>query len=531
MPFFDSQNISTLIQHDLSALLGDQADPVAAGYHLKQLAQGGVQHGLALLTQLAEQGDVVSKSDPAIMGGILHVLHTLMLKPAANESGSSESGDVSAVSLAQVPPQVIAQLESALPDQTPNRHLLLHLLAKIRSHESLNLLGSILIDQPPKKWIHGALVISPLMQHNDWPVDAFFPDALQCLIHPSLASPLLDLANYLTRKERVDEHPAADQLQALNHLLGEVSGRLGAFEENPRTFGTDVDTVQNTLGEAVALAVSLCDAVGLIGDESSIGKLNQTVDLRHRRVQCEAAGALAKLGEEVGEKRLIELSADPAARLRAIQYADELGFGGAIEEEYRTDNATAEAELALWLSQPQQMGVPPTHIEVIETRRLLWPSFENPVDVFLVRFEYNFGERSYSNIGIAGPVTHTLAADVADMPIDDIFAIYAGWHVEHPEIFTIPSDQFNEAQRRRIEPLQQHLQHVGFESIEPALLGFLLDEVAGVFTAKRDNIQCVVVTDALETIDRPTAGRTRPVQPSDVFNLYKGRKMLRTFNS
>ena len=515
-----------MTQHDLSSLLGDQADPVAAGYHLKQLAQGGVEHGLALLMQLSEQRETIAHSDPAIVGGLLHVLHTLLLRPPESESQSGAG-----VSLAQAPPQMIGQLALALPDETPNQHLLLHLLAMIRSGESLGLLSEILVNHPPKQWMHGALVISPLMQRNDWPVDAFYPDALQCLIHPSLASPLLDLANYLTRTQRVDQHPATDQIQALNHLLGEVSRRLGAFEENPRAFGTDVDTVQNTLGEAVALAVSLCDAVGLIGDESSIGKLNQTVDLRHRRVQCEAAGALAKFGDDVGQKRLIELSADPAARLRAIEYADELGFGDAIEEEYRTDNATAEAELALWLSQPQQMGVPPTDIEVIETRRLLWPSFSNPIDVFLVRFEYNFGDRSYSNVGIAGPATHALSVDVADMPVDDIFAIYAGWHAEHPDIFTITADQFNEAQSRSVEPLQQHLQHLGYESIQPSMLGFLLDEVAGVFKAKRDNIDCLVVTDALETIDRPTAGRTRPVQPSDIFNLYKGRKMLRTFNS
>ena len=137
---------------------------------------------------------------------------------------------------------------------------------------------------------------------------------------------------------------------------------------------------------------------------------------------------------------------------------EDRSFGDAIEEEFRTDNATAEAELALWLSQPQQMGVPPTDIEVIETRRLLWPSFSNPIDVFLVRFEYNFGERSYSNVGIAGPATHALSVDVADMPVDDIFAIYAGWHAEHPDIFTITADQFNEAQSRSVEPLQQHLQ-------------------------------------------------------------------------
>ncbi|EMI16815.1 hypothetical protein RMSM_06268 [Rhodopirellula maiorica SM1] len=57
-----------------------------------------------------------------------------------------------------------------------------------------------------------------------------------------------------------------------------------------------------------------------------------------------------------------------------------------------------------------------------------------------------------------------------------------------------------------------------------------MDEQAGVFTAVRDSTECVVVTDGLETIDQAVAGRTRPLTPGDVFNLYKGRKMLRTFN-
>ncbi len=227
---------------------------------------------------------------------------------------------------------------------------------------------------------------------------------------------------------------------------------------------------------------------------------------------------------------MLELTADPAARLRAISYADELGFGDLVDEEQRTENATAEAELALWLCQPQQMGVPPTGIEVIDSRRMLWPSFNDPIDIRLVRFEYNFGTRQYSNVGITGPVTFVLSADVADLPLDDIYSIYAGWHAEHAEIFTVAADQFNDAQQRAIEPLKKHLEHLGYESLQPVLLGFFLDERAGVFSAVRDGTDCVVVTDGLETVDHPVAGRLRPLSAGDLFNLYKGRKMLRTFN-
>ena len=369
------------------------------------------------------------------------------------------------------------------------------------------------------------------MQHDDWPVAAVYPRLLDGIQHASLASPVLDLANYLFRKGRMDTHPATGRGEMLNALLGEVTNRLAQFEENPRSFGDDVDTVQTRLGEAVALAVSLCDSVGLMGDESSIAKLNRTVELKHRRVQCEAAGALARLGDTSGRDRLLELAAEPAARLRAIHYADELDFGDAIDDQFRTEESTAEAEMALWLTQPQQMGVPPTGIDVVDRRRMLWPSFTDPVDVFLVRFEYNFGDQIYSNVGITGPVAFAMSTDVADLPMDDIYAMYAGWHADHPEIFTVPREQLNEAQVRVMKSFQDHLQHSEYESVEPQLLGIFLDEKAGVFAATREDKACLVVTDGLETMDQLTSGRSRPMTPGDLFNLYKGRKMLRTFNS
>lgn len=509
------------LAESLSHLLGRDADPVAAGYHLRQLSEGPPNTGIVLLAQISREPETLAQSDPAILGALLRVIHSSIAQLLVSD------GDNTA---AQIDPAIIEQIVSCLPEETTNRHLLLHLLAMLRTDESLTMLVKMLASAPPSDWMDAAQVLSPLMQNDDWPIESVFPELLRCLAHPSLAASLLDLSNYLSRSGRVDGHLAADQLETLNQLLGSVATRLGQFEENPRAFGDDVPTVQKRLSEAVALSVSLCDALALIGDESSIGKLNQVLDLRHRRVQCEAAGALAKLGSDEGKERLIELAQEPAARLRAIAYADELGFGDEIDESYRSDSATAEAELALWLTQPHQMGVPPTHVEFIETRRLLWPSFNDPVDVNLVRFEYNLGQNVYSNIGLTGPAVYSMSCDLADMPVDDIFAIYAGWHAEHPEIFVVTADSFNEAQHRAMESFGQHLQHLGYESIQPQLLGFFLDETAGVFVAQREDTQCVVATDGLETIDHPTAGRARPLSAADLFNLYKGRKMLRTFN-
>lgn len=509
------------IQQTLPSLLGRDADPVAAGYHLRELAAGDAPSAVAILAHLADQTERLAESDPAIIGALLRVVHTLLIQ---------DRSEASLGLVRSITPEVIGRIDRSLPAETSNRHLLLHLLAIARTDESLQVLVELLKTRPPKDWMDAAQMLSPLMQHDDWPVDAVFPTVLQSLSDPALAASLLDLANFLVRRGRVDRHPAADMLDTLIELLGQVSSRLGFFEDNPRAFGDDVPTVQKRLAEAVALAVSLCDTLALIGDASAVGKLNQTAMLRHRRVQCEAAGALAKLGDEEGRKHLIELASDPAARLRAIHYAEELGFGNEIDPQYRTAEATAEAEMAVWLSQPHQMGVPPTHVEVADSRRLLWPSFNDPVDVTLVRFEYNMGDRAYSNIGMTGPAIYTMACDLADMPIDDIFAIYAGWHAEHQDIFSVPAESFNDAQIRAMETFGQHLQHLGYENLKPALLGLFLDERAGVFTATREGTECVVITDGLETIDQATAGRIRPIGPNDLFNLYKGRKMLRTFN-
>ena len=511
---FDSYSV----KHGLSELLDAAVDPVQAGLKLRELAEGSTGRGRELVESLAAQANRLEQTDPAVVGGLLRLVHMAVL-----QSGPDGIREIDA--------EHLHRIESSLPAKTPNHHLLQHLYAMIQTGQSLGLLVDSLRNRPPDEWIGAAQVLSPLMQHDDWPVEALYPEILDCLQSPALASPVLDVASYLLRRSQVERHPAADRLPMLNELLGAVSGRLSQFEQDPRVLGDSVEVVQAKLGEAVALAVSLCDTVALIGDESSIGKLNQAIELRHRRVQCEAAGALARFGDEVGKKRLLELTKDPAARLRAISYADELGFGDSVDEAYRSEDATAEAEMAVWLSQPQQMGVPPTHVEVIETRRMLWPSFQDPVDIALVRFEFNFGDRTFSNVGICGPVTFAMSTDVADFPIDDIFAIYAGWHAEHPDIFSITADSFNDVQSRMMAVFAKHLSQLGYESVAAKQLGFFLDEHAGVFQAVRDDTECVVVTDGLETIDKPISGRMRPPAPEDIFNLYKGRKMLRTFNT
>ena len=509
--------MTALLQDNLHALLLAEVDPVAAGWQLRELSEKSRGNSHDLLQHLIEARSDLVNADPAIVGTILSILHTAFL----------EQGWAVVQSLAV---DDIQQLESSIPPRTTNRFLLQQLYAIHQQDEALQQLVESLTIAPPAKWVEAAQVLSPLMQRPDWNVKALFPVSLTLLQHASLASPLLDLSNYLFRQHKLQHHPASEYVEMLRNLLGEVVGRLGQFEDDPRTFGSEVPIVQARLAEAVALAVSLCDALALIGDLSSIGKLHQAMELRHRRVQSEAAGALARLGDDQGKDRLIELLNEPAARLRVIQYAEELGFGEEIDDKFRSQESTSEAELALWLSQPQQMGVPPTSVEVLHSMRCLWPSFNDPIDISLVRFEYNFGEQSYSNVGITGPVTFAMSSDLTDLSFSDTYAIYAGWHAEHDEIFTLTSENWNDLQREQLEQWKKHLERCGLHNIEAVLIGRFLDEMAGVFTATRDNRPFIVITDGLESIEYVTGSGERCMGPQDIFNLYKGRKMLRTFN-
>lgn len=556
------------LKESIVSLLGSEADRVAAGATLQRIGALTPESMHAVLITLAENAVLLASSDQAILGGLLLAVQQLAAKDMAlmaispgqqvsNQhasgseqfrsttdlaTGSGGAGGRGASKLAsgiqlegmrrlsELDAGAVQRIAEDLPLETPNRHRLLYLLAANRSSDALQVLAGELANRPPGRWTEVGQVLSPLMQQVDWEPRNLFPRVLDGLSHPSVASPMLDLSNYLLRSGRTPIHPAESRRESLVGLLGAVVGRLAKFEEDPHSMGDSVDAIQKVLGEAVALAVSLCDALGLIGWDGSVGKLYQAMELKHRRVQCEAAGALARLGVEDGRKRLIELAAEPAARLRVIAYAEELGFEGQIDDAYKTNDAGAEADMALWLSQPANMGVPPTSVEVIDHRLQFWPSFEQPIDCYLVRFEYHFGDRVYSNIGISGPAVFSLGADLADLPTEDIYAVYAGWQVEHEDIGTFASAKWNSAQRRLAKPLIEELDRQGFESIQPALLCFFLDEHALVATANRHDTECLVITDGLETIDFSTQGRLRPMTADDVWFLYLGRKMLRTFN-
>nr|MCU0873921.1 HEAT repeat domain-containing protein [Pirellulaceae bacterium] len=285
------------------------------------------------------------------------------------------------------------------------------LLTAARTPSVLAAFAELMVADPPGDSNLVAAIFGPLFQNRDYDPASLFPVLLDGLKHISLAAAILDLSNFVTREGIVTRHPASERVAEIALLLAGLVGRLGQIEASPPAEGQHVESASRQVKEGISLAVSLCDALALIGDKSAVGKLYQALELSHRRLRAEAAAALAKLGEKTGEQVLLQLVEEPVTRLRVLAYAEELGILDRVDSQYKTEQAKAEADLTLWLSQPSQMGVPPSRCELVDTRQQAWPGYDDPVECFLFRFVYAFKDAEFSNIGIAGPLTHAFAAD------------------------------------------------------------------------------------------------------------------------
>jgi hypothetical protein len=395
---------------------------------------------------------------------------------------------------------------------------------------ALTALGQLMGEDPPDDASAVAWIFAPLFQNTDYDPRLLFPQILDGLKCPSVAGVVLDLANYLTRQRLVSQHPGTERLDELLTLLGGLVGRLGRLESSSPDETETPEKLNKKVSDGVGLAVSLCDAVALIGDQSAVGKLYQAMDLGHRRLRAEAAAALARLGENAGVEALVDLAAEPVVRLRVLAYCEELGVLENVDAKYTTAQSQAEAELALWLAQPAQMGIPPTKCELVDQRTQYWPGYDDPVDCFLFRFTYKIGDVEFSNIGIAGPLTHAFGADFSDLPPVDIYAAFAGWHAEHEEIFEVDVDRLNDLQRTDVVRLERRLRDEGCDAIQPVTLGFFLGDRLLVAKAMRDGIPGVAVVDDVQLHWYPLGVNRRPLGSQEAYCIHKGRKLLQTFN-
>ena len=476
-----------------------------------------------LLTALVERAPAVSPGSDELLAVVLERL-------VQRRRRLDRAGAEYLVQSSPVLP-MIEQLYRRFGAVSTARHQLLRGLAVGQTARELALFAELVASDPPRDPSTAGIAFSPLFQQPTYDPAPLFPRLLDAVAHLDTAALVLDLCNFVTRKQLLDRHPAAQRAEQLRMLLGQTVQQLACLEEQRTDNASSAQQLSHQISEAVSLTVSLCDALALIGDDKAIGKLNQALELKHRRLRTEAAAALAKLGDAHGRDVLIALAEEPVARLRVLAYAEELGFAADVDPRHKTGEARAEAELALWLSQPTQFGLPPSSCELLETRTQYWPSYEEPVACHLFRYTYDFGVVRYSNVGIVGPVTHTFAADLSDLPLEQIYAAYAGWQAEHAEIRDWPVKVVSELARLElVEPLEERLLEAGYDKMQSAILGIFFGHPVLVAHVERGGVPGLAVVDEKEVLAIPLGNPQRPLGPEDAYHIYKGRKLLRKFN-
>jgi hypothetical protein len=485
-------------------------------------------------SQLEEFFRQVSESSlPLTEAGDRLLATWLVAAVQARRKAAEEGKPIDPVEAAGVR-EALRELYEGLKSESRARAQLLAWLSSGGGAEELALFGELVLEEPPEEDQDVVQAFAPLFQRQRKQAATLFPRLLRAISAQSVASPILDLANFLTRQKIVARHPAEEVSEQLANLLGELVRTLLVLEERPDEFGDTPLQLSRRVARGVALAVSLCDALALIGDTSAVPKLYQALQVGHRRLRTEATAALARLGEAEGKAELVKLAEEPIARLRVLAYAEELGIADKIEPQFATKEARAQAELCVWLAEPTQYGLPPTSCELFEQRKQHWPGFDEPVDCFLFQFQYSVmteaGEKSFSNIGMAGPLVHAFVADLADLPAEDIYAAFAGWHAQHEDIREFDVARLSKSEKLEVERLKRRMHDAGYEAIEPERMGYFFGEKALTATAERQGMAGVAVADFEETQFFPQRSSKRPLGVEEAYAIYKGRKLLKAFN-
>ena len=423
----------------------------------------------------------------------------------------------------------IIRLYESTPGESVLRSQLLAMLATTGDSDA----WIRLISENPPLNIEGIeIAFAPFTHKGSISLNA---DQLQQLFdhgadHISVAASIFELANHAFRTDSIHRHPADDRKQQLCELADGLISRLEIIESGKLPEGSTPDSVAQIVQESVSLLIACMDTLALLGYEPAISKLSHAVELKHRRIKVEAAAALARLDDENGKEKLIELAQHPVIRPRVIAYAKELGIDSKISLEHQGPIAEAESSLAMWLAMPEQMSLAPSSIRLIDQRELYWPSYENPVECFLFEFEYGSGENAFRNIGISGPLTHAFTSDLRHLDHSDQFCAFAGWQTISDEIYFIPIERSQAIAANITNQLNRTLENLDADEIEPKTFASFFGDYVLIGTADVESKPATFVISDSETIWIECGNDKAPIDWQLAFDIWKGQKLLSSFN-
>ncbi len=429
------------------------------------------------------------------------------------------------------------------PDASDRHHLLTRLV-KIGTDDSLREFTYLIVQHPPAGALQAAAPFVPLFSAtNNHAAENLFPGLLDGLSQPPLAAAILDVANFFFRNGQTKKHAASDRVEHLLRLTEAVVAHLERLQAPVAGDHEQLRSRQEQVAQGLPLAISLSDALALIGDDRAVPMLQRMAQLKHRRLRVESTAALIRLSQSADssdpqtEASFLAMAAQPVVRLRVLAYAEELGILDRVAAEFTSPVAVAEAELVAYLTQPTQMGVPPVRCELIDSRTLYWPGYEELRNCYLFRFVYHAAQTGdqpteYHSIGIVGPLVHAFHADLADLPIESIYSAFAGWQAEHEGIQEFDATNPKNLREPAVVQMLEILKERDFEDLKPAIVASFFDHWLLSANARFHGVPGVVVIDQdARHMWFSSAGRSRPIGTAEAYFIFKGQRLLRSFNA
>ena len=475
---------------------------------------------VAYLRTLSSDTSVVVSTSPELLVVLRVILEWLVDRVPAEE----------------FPVADLVHLYRRLDSTSSARGVILKYLALRLTAASCAAVAELLAEDPPRDDREVGQVLSVFFQRDALDPAWLFPRLMDAMSHSSAAASVLDLANFLVRRGRLAPHPVRHRREALRFLLTRTVRHLAQLATSSATAQPSAEQVARQVNEGVALAIAICNSLGLDGDSDAIESLRQAAALPHRQLRLAAAEALARLDDDAGRDLLVELSAEPIVREAVLQAAEELQIAPRIPAEYCSPLALAEARFVNYLAQPVRFALPPVACELCDERVLRWPGCDAPVSCYLFEFTYHFPQGVFRNVGMAGPVTATFPLALGDWGPAAIYALVAGWQTEHEDMqawdYATAPEELRQQTRLHLRRLQQSGDYL---EVQPRCVARFWDEwhlvaEASLATARDTVSGTVVVNNQGEARWFPRGDLQRPLEWQLAYACYKGRLLLEAFN-
>jgi hypothetical protein len=207
--------------------------------------------------------------------------------------------------------------------------------------------------------------------------------------------------------------------------------------------------------ENESYAISATAALAFIRKPARDRLLALAMDHSALPVQIEAAWASARLGSESGVTFLSRLCKDPRISNRVCDYLRELDRADAVPAEAEEPDFQALAEMASWLSHPNEFGEPPDELEIYDSREMFWPPTDDRRRLWIVRYRYGVcegREKEDIGVGLVGSITFALFTETnADMRPDEIYALHCCWELQCNEDSRAPKQRSMKAGKKLLD--------------------------------------------------------------------------------